>query len=109
MAYFGANACGGWVNADGAGTVSIRDSYNVSSFTDHGTGDYSVEWDADFSNNDYSVHITFGGTSGIPTSKCAHTGNDLSTGQTRFECLSISGNGYRFDNAIACVAAWGDT
>ena len=31
-----------WVNFDGTGTVSINDSYNVSSITDHATGEYTV-------------------------------------------------------------------
>ena len=57
MAFFGENSCDAWVNFVGTGTVSIRDSYNVSRFTDHGTGDYSVEWDGDFSNNDYLLLI----------------------------------------------------
>jgi len=37
-------ACRAWVNFDGAGTVSIRDSGNVSSITDNGTGDYTVNF-----------------------------------------------------------------
>ena len=31
-----------WVNFNGTGTVAIRSSYNVSSITDGGTGDYTV-------------------------------------------------------------------
>jgi hypothetical protein len=30
-----------WVNVDGTGTVSLRDSFNATSLTDNGTGDYS--------------------------------------------------------------------
>lgn len=33
-----------WVNFDGTGVVSIRDQYNVSSITDNGTGNYSVNF-----------------------------------------------------------------
>ena len=33
-----------WVNFNGTGTVSIRDSGNASSITDHGTGIYSVNY-----------------------------------------------------------------
>ncbi len=47
--------CKGWVNFDGTGTITIRDSFNVSSLTDNGTGDYDVNWDIDFDNTDYSV------------------------------------------------------
>jgi len=37
-------ACRAWVNFDGTGTVSIRESGNVSSVTDNGTGDYTVNF-----------------------------------------------------------------
>jgi hypothetical protein len=34
--------CKAWVNFNGSGTVAIRASGNVSSITDNGTGDYTV-------------------------------------------------------------------
>jgi len=37
-------ACRAWVNFDGTGTVSIRDSGNVSSITDNGAGSYTVNF-----------------------------------------------------------------
>ena len=33
-----------WVNFNGTGTVAIRASYNVTSITDNGTGDYTVNF-----------------------------------------------------------------
>lgn len=47
-------ACRAWVNFNGTGTVAIRASGNVSSITDNGTGDYTVNFttamvDANFS------------------------------------------------------------
>jgi hypothetical protein len=33
-----------WVNFNGTGTVAIRSSFNVSSITDNGTGDYTVNF-----------------------------------------------------------------
>lgn len=33
-----------WVNFNGTGTVAIRAAYNVSSITDNGTGDYTVNF-----------------------------------------------------------------
>jgi len=42
-----------WVNFDGTGTVAIRDSENVSSITDNGTGDYTVSFATAMANNDY--------------------------------------------------------
>ena len=37
-------ACRAWVNFNGTGTVAIRESGNVSSVTDNGTGDYTVNF-----------------------------------------------------------------
>ena len=36
--------CRAWVNFNGSGTVAIRDDGNVSSITDNGTGDYTVNF-----------------------------------------------------------------
>ncbi len=36
--------CKAWVNFNGTGTVAIRASFNVSSITDNGTGDYTVNF-----------------------------------------------------------------
>ena len=40
----GQQACKAWVNFNGTGTVAIRGEYNVSSITDNGTGDYTVNF-----------------------------------------------------------------
>jgi hypothetical protein len=50
----GGNAVKAWVNFNGTGTVAIRASFNVSSITDNGTGDYTINFttampDANFS------------------------------------------------------------
>jgi hypothetical protein len=36
--------CRAWVNFNGIGTVAIRAAYNVTSITDNGTGDYTVNF-----------------------------------------------------------------
>lgn len=36
--------CRAWVNFNGTGTVAVRSSFNVSSITDNGTGDYTVNF-----------------------------------------------------------------
>jgi hypothetical protein len=43
-----------WVNFNGTGTLAIRDSYNIASVTDNGTGDYTVNFATAFSNADYA-------------------------------------------------------
>ena len=42
-----------WVNFDGTGTVAIRDSENVSSITDLGTGAYRVNFATNMANANY--------------------------------------------------------
>jgi hypothetical protein len=42
-----------WVNFDGTGTIAARDSENVSSLTDNGTGDYTVNFSNAFGAADY--------------------------------------------------------
>lgn len=36
--------CRAWVNFTGTGTVTINGSFNVSSITDNGTGDYTINF-----------------------------------------------------------------
>jgi hypothetical protein len=44
-----------WVNFNGTGTVAIRESVNVSSITDHGAGDYTVNFSTAMPNENYAV------------------------------------------------------
>jgi len=44
-----------WVNFDGTGTVAIRDSGNVSSITDNGTGDYTITFINAMPDTDYAI------------------------------------------------------
>ena len=48
-------ACRAWVNFDGTGTVSIRESGNVSSITDSGTGRYTVNFATAMEDNNFSA------------------------------------------------------
>jgi hypothetical protein len=47
-----------WVNFDGTGTVAIRGSFNVSSITDNGTGDYTVNFTNALANANYGANVT---------------------------------------------------
>ena len=53
-------ACRAWVNFDGIGTVSIRESGNVSSITDNGTGEYVVNLSVTMPDVNYSVVVSDG-------------------------------------------------
>lgn len=56
-----AYACRAWVNFNGTGTVAIRASGNVSSITDNGTGDYTVNFTTALVDANYSL----GGMAGV--------------------------------------------
>jgi len=55
-----------WINFSGTGTVSTRDSFNLSSLVDNGTGNYSTNYASNMSANDYSVATAVGQTSPYP-------------------------------------------
>lgn len=44
-----------WVNFNGTGTVAIRAAFNVTSITDNGTGDYTVNFTTALQDADYVV------------------------------------------------------
>jgi hypothetical protein len=48
-------ACRAWVNFNGAGTVAIRASGNVSSITDNGVGSYTINMTTAMEDTDYAV------------------------------------------------------
>lgn len=48
-------ACRAWVNFNGTGTPAIRASGNVSSITDNGTGNYTVNFTTAMPNADYAA------------------------------------------------------
>lgn len=56
--------CRAWVNFNGTGVVAIRASGNVSSITDNGVGDYTVNFTTAMSDASYSVVGTGSGAGG---------------------------------------------
>ena len=63
-AVVGGMLCRAWVNFNGTSTVAIRASYNVSSITDNGTGDYTVNFTTAMVDANYSAVITAQETTG---------------------------------------------
>jgi len=62
-------ACRAWVSFDGEGFVSIRDSGNVSSITDNGTGQYRVNFSQNLPDGDYSISHYTGGSFGTGSNR----------------------------------------
>jgi hypothetical protein len=61
-----AYGCRAWVNFNGTGTVAIRGSGNVTSITDGGTGEYTVNLTTAMPDANYAAVIT-----------CADGGNGI--------------------------------
>jgi hypothetical protein len=59
-----AYGCRAWVNFNGTGTVAIRASGNVSSITDNGTGDYTVNFTTAMPDANYNVSGSASNVSG---------------------------------------------
>jgi len=59
-----AYGCRAWVNFNGTGTVAIRASGNVSSITDNGTGDYTVNFTTAMPDANYAVVFGNGDNTG---------------------------------------------
>jgi len=56
--------CRAWVNFNGTGTVAIRASFNVSSITDNGTGDYTVNFTTALPDANFAAAGSAGGIAG---------------------------------------------
>jgi hypothetical protein len=54
-----------WVNFNGTGTIAVRESLNISSLTDRGTGQYTSSLSNNMLNADFSVGASTSFVSGI--------------------------------------------
>ncbi len=64
-----------WMNLNGTSTIATRDSFNVSTVVDRGTGLYTQRFTSNMSNDDYAV-----GGSGMATHKDADGRNRIMVG-----------------------------
>lgn len=109
-----------WVIFNGTGTPTAGGSYNLSSITDNGVGDYTINFTTAFSGTGYAC--LFGGESAISSSDVAvmtlgvKTGTTLGTaaasklvGSVRIlnRYVTPAGQG-EFDPVTACMACYGD-
>lgn len=80
-----------WVNFNGTGTVAIRAGFNVSSITDNGTGDYTINFTTAMPDASYSIAGTASrsGTVGAASAGVTVTPNDVITARTTSACRII--------------------
>jgi len=98
-----------WVNFNGTGTVAIRASGNVSSITDNGTGDYTVNFTSAMPDANYSVSGAFmrsgaGVVNPLPfvVSNGANFGDTFLVGSVKIICSDSAAT--RFDPLSASVS-----
>jgi len=94
-------ACRAWVNFNGTGTVAIRASGNVSSITDNGVGDYTVNMTIAMPDASYAVFALSGRNSSATTQASQFSYGGMST--SAFSVAYTDGGGQLSDNAF-CFA-----
>ena len=79
-----------WVQFDGtASCAAARDSLNVSSMTDNGTGDYTININNDMANDDYSL-VTTGGHDDASGTAHAFETHTYATGSVTANLFAIT-------------------
>ena len=97
-----------WATFDGtAGTISFAGSFNTTSVTDNGAGDYTVNWSRLTATATYAVMVAASLEAGISGANMRMWNLDdttpLATGSTRVEFRNNS-TGATADPSIVCVA-----
>jgi hypothetical protein len=83
--------CRAWVNFNGTGTVAIRASGNVTSITDNGTGDYTVNFTTAMPDANYSANVTTQ-TGGIASATTYDGATARTTTALRVAALTTAGS-----------------
>lgn len=94
-----AYGCRAWVNFNGTGTVAIRASGNVSSITDNGVGDYTVNFTTAMPDANYS--FSGGDTNDNHSAGWRLVENNLTTTSANLYGLATSGGSTKYDSAMA--------
>ena len=96
--------CRAWVNFNGTGTVAIRASGNVSSITDNGTGDYTVNFTTAMPDADYSAVVTSDTSLSVNRSVAIWSGTNQTASLVRIGTLATGGSA--FDANYVSVAVF---
>jgi hypothetical protein len=99
-----------WVNFNGTGTIAARDSENVSSLTDNGTGDYTVNFTNAMGNGNYMYSVTVGDASLqiVPSNFTSFPKTTTSIRAGSRYVSSLTGTAIADDADDFCVSIHGD-
>jgi len=103
-----AYGCRAWVNFNGTGTVAIRASGNVTSITDNGTGEYTLNFTTAMSDANYSSNVSIspnyaGAYAASPAVNSSSTTESAPT-TTSMRFSAVSTGGGAFDPKYANVS-----
>ena len=98
-----------WINMNGTGTIAIKDSFNASSISDSGGGDYVITVSNNLANDDYT--LAFNQLADVtPAESCfvgLRAGGTVTTKSTsQYRSLSVDEGGAVEDNVdFGCMIA----
>ena len=98
-----------WINFDGTGTIASRDTFNTTSLTDVGTGNYSFDFVSDMANNDYAIsgqNRSPGVRAGAGINAPSNSDSDAATDSLAFFTIFVTGD--PFDYTQISVIIHGD-
>jgi hypothetical protein len=98
-------ACRAWVNFNGTATVAIRGSGNVSSITDNGTGEYTVNFTTAMTDVNYCVTLGARPISSGTNGRSLLLGTTYSTSAVKVGFINAADSAY-LDPDIYCVAVF---
>jgi len=97
-----------WVNFNGTGTIAARDSFNFTSLTDNGTGDYSVTIADNMSNANYAHTGSSGGANGTSNGNAYAYDQSTARTTTLFRIATFDVNGTFNDTPNIDISVHGD-
>jgi hypothetical protein len=98
--YYAARA---WVNFNGTGTVAIRAAVNVSSITDNGTGNYTINFTTAMPDVNYAAVVVGQQNDGGGTNQTTQLFDGGVYSTTQVQVFGQSSNGTNTDSTIVCA------
>ena len=98
--------CKAWANFKGTGTVALSSAFNVSTVTDNGTGEYTINYTTNMDDALYCV-VTSGHESNTNTTTVT-VGVDTATiavGSVKIRCTSSASGAADFDSNHVAIFA----
>ena len=89
-----------WVNFNGQGTVAIRAAGNVSSITDNGTGDYTMNFTTAMSDANYGSAVS---SNGVVSGNRNTSVNSQTTSGIRLQMYSDANAGLNDVSQVCCA------